>query len=167
MEGLLPIAGVIIGATLVWIGDRLRELMAHKAMRCQDARRAAERIMGEFVELDRVRFSVRKPSVSSAERDTAYAKFQGTLPSLLAAVDLARMVPMTDEARESLKTVDDRTPLLHGTKDNFHEFTVGRGQFRDALLDFLGTIERMAPYRESPRLRRAARSVRVRNRRAA
>jgi hypothetical protein len=155
MEGLLPIAGVILGATLVWVGDRLRELMAHKVTRSQDARRAAERIMDEFVELDKVRFSVRMPAVSNAERDSAYAKFQSILPSLLAAIDLARMVPMTDEARQSLNTVDDRTSLLHETKDSFHEFTGGRDQFRKALLEFFETIERMTPYRKSRWLPRA------------
>lgn len=102
MEGLLAIAGVIVGAVLVMLGDVLRERRARRIARFEAAQRAAERIMDVLVLMDKARLSVweREPRGrdDDSDRAAAFATFRDAIPTLVATIRLAHMVPLTAEA---------------------------------------------------------------------
>jgi hypothetical protein len=146
--GLVAIGGVIVGALLTMIDTAVRDRRARGVARYEAAQRAAERIMDLRVQMDKARLSVwelqRRGLVDESIRAAAFATFRDTVPTLLAAIRLAQMLPLNAEAIGCLKEVDAAVSHLPEKEETFHEFGEERARFDHAFNGFLEAVGRMA-----------------------
>lgn len=109
----------------------------------------AARIMDVLVQMDRVRLTIWPPdrwkTVDDHTRAETYRQFREFVPTLMAAVRIARLVPLSDEAVACLNEVDAAILGLPEREDTFQELGRDRERLNDAFDEFVVAVSRMAP----------------------